>query len=309
MMKHVKLRKKFTTLLFVLISVFFVSQTDAQNTDTDGDTVIDTDDFDDDNDGILDTNECFVSNFYWSNAPVVSGNTATGTINGIGYTYTSSQPVETTTDMYEQYRFPASYAVPNLNPTIKNTLVTNNGIVFDSPMTNPVLVFSSIGNPFTPVPIIFGEPVEILWSQDVVQNSATQITGSEGFAIIRMNGTFSSITFNYTAPEIYVNFSFGADFITYCDTDTDGLNDILDYDSDNDGCPDVDEVYGSGTDTDGNGYYGSGIPAVDGNGLVIAAGVSGTSYILLPPDNDTNGTEDFLQTSLVLTGNITTQPT
>ena len=46
-------------------------------------------DEDDDNDGILDIDECTNSNFQWSNVPTASGNTATGTINGIAYTYNS----------------------------------------------------------------------------------------------------------------------------------------------------------------------------------------------------------------------------
>ena len=107
----------------------------------------------------------------------------------------------------------------------------------------------------------------------------------------------------------------------YTDANSDGVPDVfeassdsdsdpnhLDSDSDNDGCPDSDEVYGSGTDSDGNGYYGAGIPAVDANGLVIAAGVIGSTYGTLPSDNDTNGTDDYLQASMSVTG-ITTQPT
>ena len=107
----------------------------------------------------------------------------------------------------------------------------------------------------------------------------------------------------------------------YTDSDGDGVPDIyeasadadsipnhLDNDSDNDGCPDVNEVYGAGTDTDSNGYYGAGIPAVDANGLVIAAGVSGAVYTTLPSDQDANSVDDYLQASIALVG-ITTQPT
>ncbi|WP_457617596.1 hypothetical protein, partial [Lutibacter sp.] len=106
----------------------------------------------------------------------------------------------------------------------------------------------------------------------------------------------------------------------YTDTNSDGVPDVyeagadadvlpnhLDTDSDNDGCVDVDEVYGSGTDADADGQYGLGLPVVDANGLVIAAGVTGATYDTLPSDNDLNGTDDYLQVSIAVTG-ITTQP-
>ncbi|MCF8284022.1 MAG: HYR domain-containing protein [Sphingobacteriales bacterium] len=212
--------------------------------DADGDGISDACDLDDDNDGILDAVECNVSNFFWSNPPSVSGNVASGTINGIAYTYTSSSPIEVTSSVFAHHVFPASYAVPNVNPTIKNTQVTNNILNFASPMTNPVLVFSSIGG-FNSVPITFSSPIEILWSTAVVQNSPTQITGTEGYAIIRLNGTFSSISFNYLQAENWCNFAFGADFTTCGDTDNDGILDFVDLDSDNDGCSDAVESGGA----------------------------------------------------------------
>ena len=207
--------------------------------DSDGDGIADDCDLDDDNDGILDTNECISSNFFWSNSPFVSGNTATGTINGVQYTYTSSSNITTTPSVYNHGIFPAQYNVPNVNPTIQNIYVTSNTLTFASPMTNPVLVFASIGNSGAAVPITFSSPVDVLWSTAVTVNSPTKITGTEGYAIVRMNGTFSSISFNYDAAENWVNFAFGADFYTYCDTDGDGISDYLDLDSDNDGCYDA----------------------------------------------------------------------
>ncbi|MCF6212532.1 MAG: hypothetical protein L3J45_00750 [Flavobacteriaceae bacterium] len=212
--------------------------------DTDGDGVFDACDLDDDNDGILDTAECTTSNFHWSNAPTVNGKTATGTINGIGYTYTSSVNVRTTSNVFQHYRFPSSFNVPNNNPTIQNIEASTNTLTFASPMTNPVLVFSSVGGNVS-VPINFSAPVEVLWSTHVgfgssfVQNSPTQVTGKEAFVIVRMNGTFSSISFDYLTYENYVNFVFGADFFTFCDTDGDGIKDYLDLDSDGDGCFDA----------------------------------------------------------------------
>jgi hypothetical protein len=74
-------------------------------TDTDSDGVADACDLDDDNDGITDAQECNKSNFYWSNPPTVSGNVASGTINGIAYTYNSSLPVATTSSNHGYSKF------------------------------------------------------------------------------------------------------------------------------------------------------------------------------------------------------------
>ncbi len=211
--------------------------------DTDGDGLPNACDADDDNDGITDAAECNQSNFFWSNPPSVSGNTATGTINGISYTYTSSTPIFTTTNLYSHGTFPSTYGVPNANPTIQNIAINTNTLTFASPMTNPVLVFASIGHGSLSVPISFSAPIQIVWSHNVVLNSTTQITGTEGYAIIRMMGTFSSITFNYQTAENYCNFAFGADFQNCGDKDNDGTADYLDIDSDNDGC--IDAIEGS----------------------------------------------------------------
>jgi hypothetical protein len=232
--------------------------------DTDGDGIPDACDADDDNDGILDVVECNKSNFFWSNPPTVSGNTATGVINGVNYTYTSSRAVTTTPDVYAHYLFPTSYNIPNIK-SIQNIYASNNTLTFASPVTNPVLVFSSIGNPGLYVPIEFSAPVDILWSTAVVKNSATRITGNEGYAIIRLNGTFSSISFNYLADENYVNFLFGADFQTCGDTDGDGTPDKLDTDSDNDGCPDA--IEGSQNPTMAQTANGRLTGGIDANGV------------------------------------------
>jgi len=166
------------------------------------------------------------SNFIWAfpPAPLItnpSGGpyTATGTINGINYIYTSSHTVQGTSGLYGCGNFPASYNVPcSVNPTIRNTQATSNTLTFATPITNPTLLFASVGSNSgggnLSVPIQFSEDVEIVWSQNVVQNGPRKITGTEGFAIVRFNGTFNSISFDYTVAEDYCNFMFGADFMT-----------------------------------------------------------------------------------------------
>lgn len=250
------------------------TQTIGSSTDTDGDGVPDVCDLDDDNDGIWDSNECLASNFYWANAPTINGNTATGTINGVNYTYTSNQPVLYTASIYDYHVLPSSYNVPNINPTIANTSVTNNVLSFSAPVVNPILVFSSIGNSGLSVPIEFNSPITVLWSQNVVQNSSTQISGNEGHAIIQLNGTFSTISFNFLVLEGYCNFVFGANFSTACDTDSDGIPNTLDTDSDNDGCADALEgsaAFNFSNINANNRLTGS----VDANGVPTIATASG----------------------------------
>ena len=164
--------------------------------DSDGDGVFNHIDLDDDNDGILDVTECPSSNFEWSGIPVISGNTATGSIGNANYTYTSSAAVATTGDIYNHGIFPSSYGIPNTT-SIQNTVTSTNTLTFDRIIKDPILVFASIGTGGNIVPITFGSPIEILFSTSVTQISNFEIRGEEGFAIIRLNGTFSQISFNY----------------------------------------------------------------------------------------------------------------
>jgi hypothetical protein len=59
-----------------------------------------------------------------------------------------------------------------------------------------------------------------------------------------------------------------------CDNDNDGIPNYLDLDSDNDGCFDTNEAYGSMVDNNGDGTYGgiTGTAQVDTSGKVLAAG-------------------------------------
>ncbi|ADV49677.1 hypothetical protein Celal_2386 [Cellulophaga algicola DSM 14237] len=75
---------------------------------------------------------------------------------------------------------------------------------------------------------------------------------------------------------------------TLSDSDLDTIPDVLEFDSDNDGCNDSDEAYGAkDTDSDANGFYGSGQPNVDVNGRITAA-----TYPE-PNDGDSNTVYDY----------------
>ena len=214
------------------------SQTAMINTcnDIDNDGIPDYLDLDNDNDGILDEIEC-PSQFSWTGPISFSANNtvAQGTISGIPYTLTSSQPMIPMPGIYNHSLFPASYGIPNNNPSIANSKVSSNTLTFAQPMIDPVLVFASVGQQGLYVPIKFNIPVQVLWSKNTTIDSSTQLTGNEGFIIVKIPGVHSSITFDYTVAEYYANFTFGA-ATKNCDTDGDGIPDYLDLDSDNDGC-------------------------------------------------------------------------
>ncbi len=162
-------------------------------------------------------------NFAWATYPNginTSTNVVNGTIGDVPFTYTlkkldqAALNLTSTSNMYNQGLFPVSFGVPNTT-SIRNDVASINQLTFDSPMSNPVLAFSSIGNPNNPVTISFPVPVEILWSTDVTVNqgttaAATRLTGREGFMVVRLNGTVDDMRFDYLSNETYVNFAFGA---------------------------------------------------------------------------------------------------
>jgi gliding motility-associated-like protein len=250
--------------------------------DSDNDGVLDDTDLDDDNDGIPDNVEC-PTQFYWTGPISFSPDKtqALGTINGIDYTFTSSKPMIASTSVYGYSLFPASYAIPNNNPTIGNNQASSNTLTFAQPMVDPILVFSSIGG-VVAVPIIFNKPVEVLWSTSqsgyFTINSPTQITALEGYTVIKVPGTHNSISFDYTVSENWTNFIFGANPAPLCDTDNDGIPNHLDLDSDGDGCFDSlegdESVQASQIDT-----QGAISGAVDAQGVPVLANIGGAADI------------------------------
>ncbi|QOD60113.1 DUF11 domain-containing protein [Polaribacter haliotis] len=132
------------------------------------------------------------------------------------------------------------------------------------------------------------------------------------------NATFSptnpTSSFNLIVDDINIDDGVGRNIVAelsttsisvaaiYCrDTDSDGIPDYLDTDSDGDGCSDADEAYfGTVTnaDTDDNGTYGSGTPTVDGVGKVSGAAYTSPNAYYIDAsvnacfDNDNDGVPD-----------------
>ena len=130
--------------------------------------------------------------------------------------------------MYGATNFPAEYGVPTGGAQIANTQAGVFTAVFSAPVTDALVAFASVGNDGNPVSVLVldengaPKPFTPIWSSNAIipdtqtlyQNQVsptqyTQFTGAEGFNIIRIDGTMSSVTFNYTASEYYCTVCFG----------------------------------------------------------------------------------------------------
>ena len=176
-----------------------------------GDDAVDTD-----SDGLADAcdpcpGDAEVGQFNWVtwDAPI-SGKTATGTVGKTSITYTSTEDLSTTPSVYGYGKFPASYKVPNANPTIRNVKKTTNTLTFAHAVEDPLLVFASVGRAGAQVPVFFDQPIEVVWKDAGITGvNANGFTGEEGNVIVRVAGTHSHVKFDYLAAEFYANFVFG----------------------------------------------------------------------------------------------------
>ena len=150
------------------------------------------------------------------------------------------------------------------------------------------------------MPVQFSAPVDLLFSLNVTQDSATQISGTEGYAVIRLTGTFTTVNFTYLTTEFYANFVLGAQFVDGIDRDGDGVKDHLDIDADKDGITDNVEAQSTagylaptGIDSDGDGLDNaydatptSGAAGSNGLTPVNSDGTDNPDYYDLDSDND-----------------------
>jgi hypothetical protein len=111
--------------------------------------------------------------------------------------------------------FPEEYGIPFTGNQIQNLNSGTFTATFSEPVTDALVAFSSIGNGGLFVPIEVSAPFTPIFGTDVTyQNPVnatqyTQLTGNEGYAIIRIDGTVTTVTFNYTESENYCNVCFG----------------------------------------------------------------------------------------------------
>jgi hypothetical protein len=119
--------------------------------------------------------------------------------------------------------FPAEYGVPTTGNQIGNTQAGVFTAVFSSPVTDVLVAFASVGQSGTAVPVqvrdgsgapkpftpIWASGGETTYQNPVGATQYTQFIGEEGYNIIRIDGTMSSVTFNYTVSENYCTVCFG----------------------------------------------------------------------------------------------------
>ncbi len=157
--------------------------------------------------------------YQWMTYNSISSNAATGTgQNGItvSITQTGGGLAANPNGMYDGTRFPATYGVPRTGDQIRNTRAGVFTATFSTPVTNPLVAFASVGNPSTPVPVVVSSPFTPIWTDNTTAGWGTTydlpnntFTGNEGFNIIRIDGTVSSVSFNYTVTENYATMAFG----------------------------------------------------------------------------------------------------
>ena len=124
--------------------------------------------------------------------------------------------------------FPSEYGVPITGNQIANTQDGVFTAVFSAPVADALIAFASVGAGGSPVSVQVldadGNPKSFtpIWDSNstvagtqttylnqISPTQYTQFVGEEGFNIIQINGTMSSVTFNYGSAEYYCTICFG----------------------------------------------------------------------------------------------------
>jgi gliding motility-associated-like protein len=156
--------------------------------------------------------------YQWMSVNNVSSSSASGVgQNGITFNVTQSGGgMGPHNGMYAASRFPPQYNVPQTAVTIMNTAAGVFTATFSQPVTNPLVAFASVGRPGLPVPVVVSRPFTPIWTDAATPGWSTtydlpnnKFTGEEGFNIIRLDGTFTTVSFNYTVAESYCTVAFG----------------------------------------------------------------------------------------------------
>ena len=167
----------------------------------------------------------------WTQLNSWSGNTVTGTLNGVTVTYTSSDLnwAQTNNSGVNWWLCGASpcaaYYASGVTPPDNVDMISIDGteqehtITFSTPVTDPILAIISMGQPSVYTTYLFGnnEPFTILndgpgwWggpgTLQLVGSNGLQ--GIEGDGLVEFNGTFSQITWTGRAGEYWNGFNVG----------------------------------------------------------------------------------------------------
>jgi len=275
-----KLKLLFLTLL--------ISINLAYSQDTDGDGVPDSVDLDSDNDGILDADENnsqSLSYEFYNVAP--SGSTVDN------IPTTGALATGTVSD------FDVDALWQSITPGDEETFsIRYTGLInISTPGDYTFFTTSDDGSKL----FIDGTEVVDNDGNHGVRERSGVINLSSGEHTIRVlffeDGGTESLAVSYSGPSIpktALPFSILRANSLGGDTDGDGVPDYLDLDSDGDGCSDANEYYGlSNADGGDDGVFGSGIPTVDADGLVVGASYNGNYYSDVIDDSVNRSCIDF----------------
>lgn len=154
----------------------------------------------------------------WSN---FNGTSANGTIlvNGkdvdvtmsANYSFSSTNEIFLLANFFKQF---SGYAtIPNATVPLTTWAVGQGGkttMCFSEPVTNPILLFASLGRLSEPVTLSFSEPYVPLYDGGgMTFEDSYSLVGYEGNSIVMFPGTFTCLTINSTTPEYYTNITWG----------------------------------------------------------------------------------------------------
>jgi hypothetical protein len=157
------------------------------------------------------------SGFQWMTMTNISDRNASGIgQNNITVSITQSEGgMEIENGMYSATTFPEEYGVPLDGNQIRNTSSGVFTATFSQPVLNPLVAFASVGNPGLQVPVQSTLPFTPIFGQATTYQNPegdgmySMFTGQEGFNIIRIEGTVSSVSFTYDVTEYYCTICFG----------------------------------------------------------------------------------------------------
>ncbi|MDP9079100.1 MAG: gliding motility-associated C-terminal domain-containing protein [Bacteroidota bacterium] len=160
------------------------------------------------------------SDINWATWGNFAGQSATGTITDadgslVSVTMTSNFDFGSSPGIYN-YSIFSGYPSPIPDGQVPETTWSKGvggttTMCFSKTVTNPVLLISSLGNSAgVSSKLDFSIPYVVLYQRgDMVFNSSTSLTGTEGYAIVMFPGDFTCVTINSTTEEFYTNITWG----------------------------------------------------------------------------------------------------